>query len=774
MKPGHKRLLALLLVCMIWSSGATRAQTPPTPLLISRTTAGAPADLPAREPAISADGGYLAFATQADKLIEGDRNAVSDVFLYDRRKEQLISLTPGGNGASYHPAISADGRFVVFTSLATNLGPQARLDPQDVNGLPDVYLYDRVSHSLRRISRTADGSAPNGWSDYPAISGDGETIAFISSATNLAEGETGNLYIYRRQDGKIRRLPTSAGEKGIPALSSDGRYLAYATQTGSTPALMLHDLLTGEAFRAPWTTAAEEIERVFGALAISADGAYIALLAGTAANARLYLYDRVLAQMQVIAEIHPPAEENRAARLVSISADGQVIAFVDKGELKLYERAARRFSQPFVQSAAFARMGGIESLAMSADGRLVGFQIAQKGISQVYAVELEGMQTEAALLAGWVSDGQGHPIFGVELSVSGRTLTTGADGSFRLRAPARRPITITPNKKGFTFSPAQQTVTIGPVGAVGLAFIGEPEAIVEEARKDIGMPYSLTRGCESPYKGCGGPFHGFYRGDCTDLVLDAYREGVGFDIQAALERDFRLNPRHYYRWRDARNAHDMWRYFAYTNQILPQQQPYLAGDIVFFDWQMDGVVDHVAVVSEVNRHGVPRKLIDATGVIAENPSGLAMELDWKPYHAASTPGHARWLGYKPSQRLDNRQPILVIALDSPLVSLRVSDDQGRAIDASQIDIPGGDRLATALGSVVSIDQPVRSSAWYFIELNSKLDAPYQLGIQLIEAGQASAHRAWQGRIAAGARLMIPVQLRQEQGKISLSLLLAPP
>ena len=66
-------------------------------------------------------------------------------------------------------------------------------------------------------------------------------------------------------------------------------------------------------------------------------------------------------------------------------------------------------------------------------------------------------------------------------------------------------------------------------------------------------------------------------------------------------------PSHYYRWRNARNTQDMWRFFAYNGMILPNTELYQVGDIVFFDWEADGIVDHVSIISEINTRGHPKK-----------------------------------------------------------------------------------------------------------------------------------------------------------------------
>jgi len=89
------------------------------------------------------------------------------------------------------------------------------------------------------------------------------------------------------------------------------------------------------------------------------------------------------------------------------------------------------------------------------------------------------------------------------------------------------------------------------------------------------------------------------------------------------------------------------RYFFYTGQLMDHEQDYLPGDAVFFDWTGDGEIDHVALVSEVV-NGRPVRMVDATGVIEKNPTGLTAELDWLAFHESTVRGHARWDGsYEP-------------------------------------------------------------------------------------------------------------------------------
>lgn len=141
------------------------------------------------QPAFSADGRFVAFTSAASNLIPNDTNNSNDVFVYDQttRKLERVSIASGGgqgNGMSWQPAISADGRRVAFTSSASNLVPN------DTNGNSDIFIFDRQTHQTRLVSVGKNGGAARGTSDRPAISADGRAVAFESLAKNLVAGDT--------------------------------------------------------------------------------------------------------------------------------------------------------------------------------------------------------------------------------------------------------------------------------------------------------------------------------------------------------------------------------------------------------------------------------------------------------------------------------------------------------------------------------------------------------------------------------------------------------
>jgi Tol biopolymer transport system component len=150
--------------------------------------------------AISADGRYVAFASDASNLVAGDTNNSTDVFLRDRQNGTTVRVSVGAGGAQANsggssPAISADGRYVAFSSDSTNLVAG------DTNGTTDVFLRDRLAGTTERVSLANNGSQGNGGSSAPSISSDGRVVAFESGAANLVPNDangTGDVFLRDR------------------------------------------------------------------------------------------------------------------------------------------------------------------------------------------------------------------------------------------------------------------------------------------------------------------------------------------------------------------------------------------------------------------------------------------------------------------------------------------------------------------------------------------------------------------------------------------------
>jgi Tol biopolymer transport system component len=188
-------------------------------------TGTTPSNAPSYWPQLSADGRYVAFVSKSANLAPRDRNQDSDVFVYEvaTRSITLVSATAAGdtaNALSSRPAISADGRYVVFQSVASNLRTRRGCPPRarDENLLPDVYLLDRTTGCVTRIS----GSPAREWwtpSVAPAISASGKIVAFSSSQPISEDDVTTDfdLFVYIRTESRTapagRTLSVPASER---------------------------------------------------------------------------------------------------------------------------------------------------------------------------------------------------------------------------------------------------------------------------------------------------------------------------------------------------------------------------------------------------------------------------------------------------------------------------------------------------------------------------------------------------------------------------------
>ena len=159
--------------------------------LVSASIAGGVGNAYSIDASVSVDGGVVAFSSPANDLVAGDRNGAGDIFVWESGRIELASIgTSGvqGNDTSLESALSADGRFVAFTSFASNIARN------DTNDHADIFLRDRQGPYTERVSVSSDGRQANGDSWQPCVSADGRYVAFYSTATNLVPDDTNDMF----------------------------------------------------------------------------------------------------------------------------------------------------------------------------------------------------------------------------------------------------------------------------------------------------------------------------------------------------------------------------------------------------------------------------------------------------------------------------------------------------------------------------------------------------------------------------------------------------
>jgi Tol biopolymer transport system component len=317
--------------------------------------------------AVSGDGRWVTYAHTGVDLVAGqvDGNNGGDVFLFDRATGTNLlvshaSSSPAqtGNGASAGPAISADGRYVAFSSKASDLVPGQA-------GAGRIFLFDRVTGITTRVS--AAGSL-NNLTIPLAISADGRWLLFTSDADNVVPGQVGGMnggevFLWDRVSGStllVSHIPASQvatgngmsnlGQAGIPnppVLSADGRWVTFFSnatnlvsgQTGNQGAIFLFDRIAGTVTLVSHSTASPTASRYAFDSAISADGRFITFGSGNIDlvpgqvdqdTNDFFLYDRMADTTALVS--HIPSSEVTSGALGAgtqgrLSADGAWVVF---------------------------------------------------------------------------------------------------------------------------------------------------------------------------------------------------------------------------------------------------------------------------------------------------------------------------------------------------------------------------------------------------------------------------------------------------------------
>jgi Tol biopolymer transport system component len=409
----HRRILALspALVPLLATLFVppVEAAHPPILSLVSVALDGDEAPGASFSPSISADGRYVAFASQAPTLVPGDTNELEDVFVHERAtgRTTRVSLGPlglQGDGDSFSPSVSADGRYVAFASFASTLVSG------DTNDELDVFVHDRSTGRTSRVSVSSAGAQSNGPSSAPSISADGALVAFESSATTLVPGDanrTEDVFVHEVATRRTTRVSVGLGgaEAESPSfgaeLSGNGRYVAFESFAATlVPGdgnglldVFVRDLVAGATTRVSvGPGGAESDDRSFSP-SISDDGRYVAF-------------------------------SSFAATLVPGDTNRLLDVFV-------HDRSTGETTQASVGAGGTPADGLSFTPALSADGRLVAFPSEAtnlvpsdaNGVRDVFLFDLATSRTTRLSVAS--TEGNG-PSLSPSISATGTFVTFGS------------------------------------------------------------------------------------------------------------------------------------------------------------------------------------------------------------------------------------------------------------------------------------------------------------------------------------------------------------
>lgn len=226
---------------------------------ISVDSSGLEGNAASVQPVISANGRFIAFSSKATNFVAGETNGSADIFIYDTQTKQIRGINPlDSNGDSLNPTISADGRWVTFESTASNLVVN------DTNNAADIFVFDTQTNQLTRISVDAGGAQGNGNSTHPMMAANGGVVVFESEASNLVSGDTNNssdIFLYDLTTRTPQRISQAASQadKGSysPSVAAEGQLVVFeseatnlvANDTNGFSDIFIKDLTSGQVQR---------------------------------------------------------------------------------------------------------------------------------------------------------------------------------------------------------------------------------------------------------------------------------------------------------------------------------------------------------------------------------------------------------------------------------------------------------------------------------------------------------------------------------------------
>lgn len=466
----RRRTVAVVATVMVFASGCTYLGRVNVPS--GSAGSAPPSTVASTDPAISADGGVVAFVSEAADLVAGDTNGTADVFVREGTTTERVSVADGGGqsaGVASSPALSADGRFVAFVSSGDDLVAG------DTNAVADVFVHDRDTGATTRVSVAGGGAQANGASAEPSISPSGEWVAYTSEATNLVGGDSNgvaDVFLSARAGGDTSR-----------ASAPDAVTRPFQQANGASSQPRVSDTLTG----------------------YIGDGEPVVVFTSAATNlvngdgngaGDVFVTTRVFGALVRTLRLSDGTGASEPSIGLRQGGPGFVVAYTDGGEVLAVERdspvdlsgVARRAIS--VDTDGLPADGPSGAAAVSADGRLVAFESSAGNLGEASGTS-----------AGDIRIGRGA-------APTIDDITPGRVGLLETRD-----LTIT----GRNFDPTSSAVSLGGVTVNSTTFVSPSElvvnvtATVDAAADDFHTFHVVTSGVP-------GTLVGLHTASCEDCV----------------------------------------------------------------------------------------------------------------------------------------------------------------------------------------------------------------------------------------------------------------
>ena len=443
---------------------------------------------------ISADGRYVVFTTKSSNLVSGDTNDKWDIFLRDRQESttKRVSISSSGDQAnenSWLPHISEDGNLIVYTSLATNLVPG------DTNGKWDIFAYNRLSGQTERISvSSAEVQANNNSGDNkaPAVSADGRFVTFSSDATNLVTPDENNVcdmdgngtytencsdvFVRDRTNGTTEMVSVNSDEEQgnnfsmLSVISNDGRYVAFYSAASNLVEEDTNTCLTifYNSGPCPDVFVRDRQEGTTERVSVSSTGTQTTV--------------------DPIDYFKPPAISGDGRIVVFTSSDTTLAAGATNGYTQILAHDRTTHETTLVSASTYRWQGNSWSHCppdISTTGRYVSFHSLASdlvtddgnGFSDLFVRDREGW---TYAMDGTVRDEGGNPVAGVWVGYGtgvGEWKETDTNGEYQLYYMPEGTYAIYTMQQGYTSDPPVNYVTLPPT-TIGVDFMLVPAKLV--------------------------------------------------------------------------------------------------------------------------------------------------------------------------------------------------------------------------------------------------------------------------------------------------------